>query len=430
MDTDPTFNPGCKATGHWNFFAKKTVDKKDGAITVSHNSRWSFEWKHICADNGEDEPLLFNDVYGILMDAANCIWSDEWRIGATPIVEYTSFGTEHIKTQIVCEDGGSITTKAGTFDNCLKLSLDISGMDGGLSYRGGKKEYYFAEGIGIVRTVNEYCNGARKAVYDLVSYTGTADGYMPVANGLVREYEAIGTTDGYRGGAKYTYVEEDGHTAIFADRTGIRVIPAPTTSYSYILGEEIEDRLGNEGKLEEAHLKHAVNNFNIMLHYLARPARHRNNAVRSIGICAFNMNLMESFGDGEVPPAWLGLYVWASLIRSAALFGNDDKEEGYKYLDCAIEACERWSSYKKDDLLETGNEQVFGGVKLIKGRAVLLLPDGTREPASYSYRLDRDAGLPYTVLTMPSGWEWFNSVRDEERFKEYIDRAKKMTENS
>ena len=32
----------------------------------------------------------------------------------------------------------------------------------------------------------------------------------------------------------------------------------------------------------------------------------------------------------------------------------------------------------------------------------------------------------YYGMTAPRGWEWFNSVRNEERFKEYIERAKKL----
>ena len=32
----------------------------------------------------------------------------------------------------------------------------------------------------------------------------------------------------------------------------------------------------------------------------------------------------------------------------------------------------------------------------------------------------------YYGMTAPRGWEWFNPVRNEERFKEYIERAKKM----
>ena len=89
--------------------------------------------------------------------------SDEWCVGGvSPIVEYTKWDRT-FKTQITCEDGGTVTTKAGSFENCLKFPLDIGRMEGGCSYRGGKKEYYFADGIGIVRTENEYCGGASTA---------------------------------------------------------------------------------------------------------------------------------------------------------------------------------------------------------------------------------------------------------------------------
>ncbi len=81
-------------------------------------------------------------------------------MGTSPIVEYTKWDRT-VKTQITCEDGGTVTTKAGTFENCLKLCLDIGGMTEGWSYRGGKKVYYFANGIGIVRTENEYRGGAK-----------------------------------------------------------------------------------------------------------------------------------------------------------------------------------------------------------------------------------------------------------------------------
>ena len=36
----------------------------------------------------------------------------------------------------------------------------------------------------------------------------------------------------------------------------------------------------------------------------------------------------------------------------------------------------------------------------------------------------------YYGMTAPHGWEWFNPVRDEDRFKEYVERARKMTENN
>ena len=101
------------------------------------------------------------------------------------MVEYTRWSRD-VRTQITCEEGGTITTKAGTFENCFRLCLDIGGMTDGWSYRGGKKVYDFAQGIGIVRAGSEYCDGARTAVYELTDYRGRGEGYMPMCDGRMR----------------------------------------------------------------------------------------------------------------------------------------------------------------------------------------------------------------------------------------------------
>lgn len=427
LSTDTTFNPKYTATGHWNFFSKNVVQKKKDTLYFSHNYRWSFEWKNTGSMGAAENPILYNDILGILQDATNCIWSDEWCIGATPIIEYTKWSCD-VRTQITCENGGTITTKAGTFENCFKLCLDIVGMENGWSYRGGKKVYYFAEGIGIVRTENEFCGGARTAVYELTSYEGVGEGFMPLADGLVRRYDALNLTDGFVGAVEYTYVaDEDGDIVVFADRTGIRELPPPITQYSSIQGEAIERQLWDEGKWKEGHMKYAANNFHLILHLLARPSRNRNNAKRSIEINGFYMNMMELLGEnGAVPPAWYNLYAWTAVVKSAALFGDGKKEEGYDALDIAINFCELISQIKKGDLLDTGNAELFGGVKYEYTKGVIVLPDGSKEPISYDYRMNFSASNLVYCLTARSGWEWFNPVRNEERFKEYIERAIKM----
>lgn len=310
MATDTTFNPDYTATGHWNFFCRECVRRKDDSISLcDYNGRWSFEWKHTGVMPGVEEPILYNDVLGILQDATNCIWSDEWRIGASPIVEYTKWDRS-VRTEITCSDGGTITTKAGTFENCFKLSLDIGGMTDGWSYRGGRKVYYFAEGIGIVRTENEFCSGARTAVYELTSYQGEGEGYMPVCDGLLRRYDALNLTDGFVGAVEYEYVADDeGDIVIFSDRTGIRNVPPKITHYSAIEGEMIEQKLWSDGKWREGHMKYAANNFHIFLHAFARPSRNMNNAKRSVALQSYYMSMIELLGeDGEVPPAWYNMY--------------------------------------------------------------------------------------------------------------------------
>lgn len=429
LATDTTQNPNYTATGHWNFFCKIGVRKKRDAYVCAENPRWSFEWKYDHVIGIAGEPILFNDILGILQDATNCIWSDEWRIGASPIVEYTNYSNE-INTKIVCEEGGCVKTKAGRFDNCLKLSLDVDGMDGGLLYRAGKKVYYFANGVGIVRVENEYSSGARTAVYELTSYTGTSDGYMPLADGLWRRYDAVGLTDGFVGAAEYTYVADDeGDIVIFEDRTGIKNVFPPITQYSFIEDERIEDRLWEEGKYEESRLRHDVNNFHLICHFLGRPSRYWAAQGKAVAWNKYRLKLLESLcNDGNVPDAWLGLYASTSFRTACALFGCGKKEEGYAWLDKAFEAYPKWDNIPDGTEMDVGDPLIYGGIKVIKGKEYMKLPDGSVEALSDPDIFDGNCQLMYYGMTAAHGWEWFNSVRDEDRFKEYIEKARKMVD--
>ena len=64
----------------------------------------------------------------------------------------------------------------------------------------------------------------------------------------------------------------------------------------------------------------------------------------------------------------------------------------------------------------------------MKGKDVLILPDGTKEPIDYADCLRESSSLIYRGMTAKSGWEWFNPVRDEERFKKYVERARMLIE--
>ncbi len=427
METDPVFNPEHTAEGHWNFFEKLCLVNKDGRLTTMRNSRWCFEWKGGGVLRRTGAPLLYNDIYGILQDAAKCLWSKEWQIGASPIVEYHNYG-EVIRTSITCEDGGTVVTRAGTFENCFKLCLNIEGMTDGLSYRGGKKVYWFAWGIGIVRTENyQYEQEAGAAVYELTSYEGKGEGYMPVADGLIRRYDAIGLTDGFVGGVAYSYASNGmGDIVIFKDAIGICKVLPDITDYGTVCGEVLEHSLFNEGKWQEGHLRHAINNFKIMQHYIFRNAHHFNNSNRSVELCDFNQRLMESFGGGEVPSAWYGIYAWTTLVKAAALFGGDRKEEGYDTLERAFAFYIKWNSLQTGDLLACGNGEAFGGIRIVKGKGVIQLPDGTREVIEYAKEVGYK-GL-WTALNSPTVWAWFNPVRNEDRFKAYIERAGALVE--
>ncbi len=425
--------PDSGYTGHWNFFSKNVVYTKNDTVKMTHSGRWAFELKNMGGMGEADTPLLYNDILGILQDAANCIWSDEWCIGTAPIVEYDKYGRA-IKTQITCENGGTVTTKAGVFENCLKLSMDISGMENGLSYRGGKKVYYFAEGVGIVRTENEYCEGARTAVYELTFYEGTGEGYMPFADGLLRRYDALDLTDGYIAGVEYTYVKDnDGRIVIFRDSVGNRRRLPPITQYGAIQAEMLEQKLWDERKRDECRLLHDVNNFRLLCHFLGRDNWNIGRQHKAAEWGKYHIRIVEFLAEGgEIPRAWLGRYWRAHFATACALFGCDTEEskaEGYQHLERAFELYPKWAEIPDGEALEVGNELIFGGIKLIKGKGFIELPDGTREPIDYSYLFHPSAKQMYYGMTATHGWEWFNPVREEERFKEYIERAKILMEN-
>lgn len=72
---------------------------------------------------------------------------------------------------------------------------------------------------------------------------------------------------------------------------------------------------------------------------------------------------------------------------------------------------------------------IYGGIKLIKGKEIIELPDGTREGIDYRYLFYPKDEDMYYGMTAKRGWEWFNSVREEEHFKTYIERAKALMES-
>lgn len=220
MDTDEEFNPNRTMSGHWNFFSRLLLGERDGKITLEGGERdYDFEWKDISAWSDARWALLYNDIYEMFADATGeILWSDEWLPGVTQTLEIQYYG-DPVITKLTCEDGGTVTTAAGTFGNCRKITLDIDGMSSsGLAYRGGHKEYWLAENVGIVRVSNVCPYNSLTYTYELTSYTGTGEGYMPVTAGMHRRFDGINMQENFLGWADYTFTEN----YIFADRGGIR----------------------------------------------------------------------------------------------------------------------------------------------------------------------------------------------------------------
>ena len=165
------------------------------------------------------------------------------------------------------------------------------------------------------------------------------------------------------------------------------------------------------------------------MHLLARPSRNRQNAKRSVEINGFNLDLIRLLGEnGEIPPAWYGIYAWRAIVKAAGLFGDKQIEEGYACLEKAVSYCEKITTFKKGDLLDTGKKELLGGVMYEYGQGVIRLSDGTKEPIDYEWEMEYNASKLLYSLTASHGWEWFNSVRNDERFKEYVERVRRIVD--
>lgn len=427
-DTDANATPDAKATGHWNFFVYGNVRKKDGRADIKRNGGWSFELKST-NDSVGCNMTLYNDVYGLLSSSANALWSDEWRIGAEPTVEFDY--VDHIKSNIRCEKSEPITTKAGTFENCIRLTINTTGLENsiGRRYRGFGKTYYFAEGVGIVRADFECLCGVKTVTYELTEYEGTGEGYMPLEDGMMRRYDGMDIPDGYVSYAVYTYAKgDDGELVIFEDRCGIRITPPRMTDYCDIYDELREEELWENKEHWRSRALRDVNNLRIMVHYLERNQRYIAKPDRAVAWHKHVIKLLESFGDdGEVPPAWKKKYYRSHFICGTALFGAGKRDEGFEYIEKAFELCKQAAEVPENEPLDVGAEHLFGGIKLIPATGVIVLPDGGKDICSeWPYYFS--SGYMYYAMTAKRGWEWFNSVRGDERFIALIERARKLAE--
>jgi len=221
LRTDPVYAPHSTERGIWNFFQRIRAAVQDGTVTLTLEDIWHFEWKNSRDMTDAGRGLLYNNIYGILQYMTGCIWCEDWKNIGERIVrsEFAGCMTEtlmHISAE------GEITVKAGTFRECIKITLSARGFRRGMSYIGEKKTYYFALGIGIVLVIEESAS-AHKAVYELTAYSGTGEGYMPLSDGMMRKYEAQNLRDGYIGGAEYTYcADEDSTIVILGDLIGVK----------------------------------------------------------------------------------------------------------------------------------------------------------------------------------------------------------------
>lgn len=436
MDTAEEMNPRRKASGHWNFFQYRYLFRKDGRIGVTdYDGKYCFEWKNV--DSGAGKALLYNDIYGILADCAGCLWNDDWQEGYSKKRAFI-YGAYAANTELSVSDGGKVEVEAGNFETTLKLTFETLGFDDGVDYRGVKKDYWFASGIGIVRAVF-YLEDGRAVTYDLSSYEGTGEGFFPCAAGMRRFYRAIDLTDGFIGSAEYTYAADEDRTVIFSDRCGVRELGPKITKYSYVEGELEVERLRDAKKWDESRRQGQINAFYLFTHLINRNVGQlygHEEVASAWG--KEKLRIIESFTyNGQLPTAWLGMYTRLSFYASCPTLGmrkldGRSLDEGFEMLFRSLDLLEEWMKIPDGAELDTGDPMIFGGIKLYKDKndvkEYIKLPDGEKAPLDDPYSFGFDPDVPYRGLTAEHGWEWFNPARNDPRFKVAIERAKKIKE--
>lgn len=432
--------------GRWNFFDYVAVTTENSKTSLSRDFRWSFEWKG--DKEGACEGLLMNDIFMILADTAGgFIWNTEWEKPGTHTVEYLLWKSHAMHAEITAEDIGEYTVRAGTFTDCKRLTVDCTGFKGGLSYRNGKRTYILAPGIGILQVKNPYAHDTRTATYELTAYTGVGEGYMPFFSGMERTYTGIDLTDGMVGWSKYhCMTADDGTCILLCNRCGIEE-PIQVTQYSSVEREKQAEILSGEAE----YLRRRVNQLHTFAHMLSNSI-YSNDPYALYLQGKLKIDALRSLqdADGEVPQGWWQLYASRLFSSSCHYFGaiytancsgeqyvhyreaiGLPLEEGYAMLEKAIALYRKWIEIPDGTLLPLGHPALFGDARLVKGKPVIELPDGTRELLDYGCGYyTRDPKELYYGMTAQQGWEWFNGVRNEERFQKDVVLAKELMDTA
>jgi len=173
-------------------------------ITFAESGLWSFgpyRW----GSRFEENRIFGVKPFRYLQELCGCVWNDKWTAGYSETLIH-----EDTPVTLEITDAGTVTTELGTFENCLKLTLNAElanqtnpnyYFDGG--YRNvwcGRKEFIFAPGVGIVRFDFKWGNALDSSAV-LVRYANPVrdKSYLPMLLGCEWEYDEVNlTAEGYR----------------------------------------------------------------------------------------------------------------------------------------------------------------------------------------------------------------------------------------
>ncbi len=211
----PYINPDYTEKGKWNYFSAYAMQENNGKRFVKRRkgvSKYNFMWKANMWNIGnEGYKVLYGNFLHEIQDAVGCFWNEEWIPG------YKKQAKTNIRdgARYVLEvlDDETVETACGTFENCRHIQYELTGMEEhGWQFMGGKKDIWYAEGIGIVKFRTDYWyDRSLHCEWELKEYRETGEGYFPVIDGGYRKYAPVTIGDGWHAGVEHTYdIDENG----------------------------------------------------------------------------------------------------------------------------------------------------------------------------------------------------------------------------
>lgn len=185
-----------------------SIIKKDDKILYNERGKYDVA-PHRMGSRHEENKIFGMKPFRYLHQLANTLYSEKWIAGYSEQIKHDS-GDLYINAENV----GDITVKAGTFANCIKVTFDLSIPDD-KSYFGdgfsnvhyGKKIYYYAPNVGIVKH-DCIWGESLSSVCELTQYKSIAtDGeYMPIYIGNWWVYDEMTIESNYKAQIKYDIV--------------------------------------------------------------------------------------------------------------------------------------------------------------------------------------------------------------------------------
>lgn len=127
-----------------------------------------------------------------------------------------------------------------------------------------------------------------------------------------------------------------------------------------------------------------------------------------------------------IPDGWLPEYALAYMRLSSAFFAVGETERGYEHIEKAIGLAKQYQSIPDGQGIDLGNSTFYGETKAVKNKFHIALPNGKTLPHLLGIAFSTPPIAQ--IMEATSGWEWFDSVRNEERYLALIEKAKSIAE--